>query len=659
MARQRGASQPRQRADAPRIRATTTTRPLPGAPPRNASVTVGPRAAKTTVRLNAAPTEVKTRTIMPIKSVQAAPPTPPPLMPATAPARTQSAPRVSAPPSVAPNRVAPTDAAVARRYATTYDRAYALVAPWVYRGWLIVMTALLAWALLWLQNRLGAVPEHPSTWQRGVQWAELIWLTPVPLAVALWLGWFIFAEVPRRDPQLTPVPWVATAHTLAATQATATRGVATNAPSGKAKRRPAPTARRPARLIFRFVTRGDNLDVLHASVMATQQTMLAYAQRSGKAVSPYGVEVVSEHDIPLPATATEAQAVSYIRLFVVPPGFATATGSSFKARALTYLQMQSQPQPEDWYLYLDEESVVTIGLIAGVYRFVERAERATRAGRRARVIGQGAILYQGGSWFFRGADALRTADDMGRFRLQYALGAPLFGVHGSYIVVRGRDDQQLSFDVGHRLSLTEDAAWALRAWSKGYRFGWVDGYLCEQPPQRVGDFVGQRARWLTGIRQVIADGETPLRYRLCLAAFTALWQISFLPFLVAVAALIAHIAPFTWMRLPSDFAWATFVLAYLQGAHLQATRHVRLAHAARQATARQRAGAVAMWGLERLSAWAMTFCYIWFALLEALSVLFSLAPRRGFFVIQKPTLMAGAEVTAMAREAPLPLVGQT
>ncbi len=564
---------------------------------------------------------------------------------------------------------APAGQPLAQRLAFVYERAYPVVAPWVYRAWLIVMTALLAYALFWLQNRLGAVPEHPSVWQRGVQWAELIWLTPVPLAIALWLGWFIFAVVPRRDPALLPAPWVTVATSTVGPAPQTAANIATMADSATKvpdEPRDSQMGRRPARLIFRFVTRGDNLDVLHASVVAAQQTMRAYAQRIGKAIAPYGVEVVSEHDIPLPETPQDAQSVSSTRLFVVPPSFATGAGSSFKARALTYLQTQAQPQPEDWYIYLDEESVVTLGMIAGVYRFVERAERAARAGKQARVIGQGAILYQGGAWFFRGADALRTADDMGRFRLQYALGAPLFGVHGSYIVVRGRDDRQLSFDVGQRLSLTEDAAWALRAWSKGYRFGWVDGYLCEQPPQRVFDFVGQRARWLTGIRQVIADGETPLRFRLCLAAFTALWQISFLPFLVAVAALIAHIAPFAWMRLPSDFAWATFVLAYLQGAHLQATRHVRLAPATEQATPgaaptmaiRRWAPTVAIWSLERLSAWAMTFCYIWFALLEALSVLFSLAPRRGFFVIRKPTLTRGAAELA-PREAPLPLAGQT
>jgi len=83
-----------------------------------------------------------------------------------------------------------------------------------------------------------------------------------------------------------------------------------------------------------------------------------------------------------------------------------------------------RPQLEDWYIYLDEESLVDEKLLAGVYRFVRRSiEREARAQLSKKIhhpaglIGQGAILYQGGSWFFRGADALRTADDLGRFRL--------------------------------------------------------------------------------------------------------------------------------------------------------------------------------------------------------------------------------------------------
>ena len=263
-----------------------------------------------------------------------------------------------------------------------------------------------------------------------------------------------------------------------------------------------------------------------------------------------------------------------------------------------------------------------------------------REQQRPCPVGQGAILYQGGDWFFRGADALRTADDLGRFRLQYALGVPIFGIHGSYIVVRGQDDAALSFDVGTRNSLTEDAAWSLRAWAHGWRFAWVGGYLYEQPPQSVADFVRQRARWLAGIRRVVRDDTVPLRYRLCLGLFTALWQLSCFPFLVAVASLLAHIAPFPWMRLPADFAWAAYVLAYIIGGDRAAAR--------RRHSANPTPLDVPAWmprwlrptwrPLMRVCAWALALGYLWYALLEAAGVLWSLWVGREFFVIRKPNL---------------------
>ncbi len=470
---------------------------------------------------------------------------------------------------------------------------------WIYRLWLAATTVALTAALLWLQHLLGAVPAHPSRVQIVIQWAELIWLVPVPLALALWLGWMIFAEAAQPDPPLTDVPLF--------TQRRAGGTVA-------------------ARLVFRFATHGENVEVLRASIAAVHAAFAGYRDAAG----PYRIEVVSERPLDLRDDS------GLMALVIVPNSYETPAHSRYKARALAYLQAQTHPRAEDWHIYLDEESEVDAAFLAGVYRFIRRGS----AQRRQRpLIGQGPILYQGGSWFFRGADALRTADDLGRFRLQYALGLPIFGVHGSYIVLRGRDDARLSFDVGPRNSLTEDAAWALRAWARGYRFAWVEGYLREQPPQRLRDFIRQRARWLAGIRLVIGDAAVPLRYRALLAGFTALWQLAFIPFVVAVAALVQHIAPFAWMRLPADFAWATFVLAYLQGAHVQAAHPASSTRSQPARDSRLAASVRVMTTLlARLSAWAMALCYIWYALLEALGVLSSLLPRRGFYVIRKPAL---------------------
>src|SRR5260221_2144477 len=409
-----------------------------------------------------------------------------------------------------------------------HTRWGALVKRGLYRGVLVIATAVLVYAIVWLQSKVGQSFATYNVAQRAIQWAELIWLAPVPLGVVLWIGWFVFAE--PKQPRMVSVPQV---------------------PIGAA-----PRARRPLRLVLRYVTRGDNVAVLRQSLASARTAFASYSGVAGE----YVLEVVTERHLSLEPD---------VRVVVVPPEYVTPAKSRYKARALSFLQSQADTRPEDWLVYLDEESGISAYLIAGIYEFVAR--HLAHNTSVPRLIGQGGILYQGGHWFFRGADALRTSDDFGRFRIQYALGMPLFGIHGSYIVTPALADGEISFDVGYDNSITEDAAWALRAWSKGWRFGWVRGCVHEQPPQHALDFIRQRARWLSGIRLVLRDPVVPLRFRACLGIFTALWQLSFLPFLVSALSLIYHVRPFAWIRIPAGFARAGLCLAHLLVDHLHTT----------------------------------------------------------------------------------------
>lgn len=491
----------------------------------------------------------------------------------------------------------------------------------IYRVSMLLIAAGLVWVIWRVQEVTGAggtVSYSGAWWQVGLRWLELLWLAPAPLAVALWAGWLIWAEAARRAPAPRPAPDMA---------------VLVDGPA---------IARMPARIVFRFVSRGEQVDTLRASVETARAAMRALpapeTSRRGARQAPYRIEIVT--DRPLPALVAPDCAV-----YVTPEEYQTTARSRFKARALTYLQEVSPPAGDEWRLYLDEESRVDASVVAGIYDFIERAERETaaRGPEAPRRIGQGAILYQGGSAFFRAADALRTGDDLGRFRFQYGLGAPLFGAHGSFLLVRGVDERALTFDVGEANSITEDAAWALRAWARGWRFGWVAGYVREQPPQRVMDFVRQRARWLTGVRLVALDGAVPLGYRLILTIFTTLWQLSFVPLLVTLVALATHIPPVAWMRLPADITWATFMLAYLQGLDTQAAR-----------TARERVWSGPAWlrpfwlVWARAREWLMALGIFWYSLLEMFAVVYSLRRERGFFVIQKPRFTTSAEEAGLS-----------
>src|SRR5258706_9542142 len=120
------------------------------------------------------------------------------------------------------------------------------------------MTMILTLNVCELQSVLDHVHHSTSIWRTLVQWAELSWLAPVPLAIILWLGWFLFAEAVRSNPAPIRVPWLASCTGLLAFK-------------------PA----MPVRLVFRLVTRGDNVEVLRDSVIAIHRAFARYPRAIG------------------------------------------------------------------------------------------------------------------------------------------------------------------------------------------------------------------------------------------------------------------------------------------------------------------------------------------------------------------------------------------
>jgi beta-1,4-mannosyltransferase len=285
------------------------------------------------------------------------------------------------------------------------------------------------------------------------------------------------------------------------------------------------------RLVVVFVSRGDNATALARSVLATE-TLL---QRLNVV---HRIDVVTD----LPVADTISTPGSAVKFHLVPVGYTTINQAKWKARALHYVVEQHRTDEEmydtlpTWVLHLDEESQLTESAVAGI------AEFATTPGNQNR-IGQGEIKYNayqyGSNLILTWADSIRSGDDLGRFRFQYALfKRPLFGMHGSYILAPLAIEQQFGFDLGGRGSVTEDAYFALKCSEQGIKFGWVNGYIREQSPFTLMALIKQRRRWFSGLMMLSFDSEISLKTRLPLMFNTLLWSVAWIGPIVTIVTLI-------------------------------------------------------------------------------------------------------------------------
>jgi egghead protein (zeste-white 4 protein) len=355
---------------------------------------------------------------------------------------------------------------------------------------------------------------------------------------------------------------------------------------------------------FRIISRGDNVDTLLGTIMSIRVEMRE------RPLFRHCVEVVTDLAVDL----GDSEELTH---FLIPPSYRPPDGSRFKARALRYAMEHSDLPDEAWIMHLDEESHLTPSVVAGI-----RTAVAAEEGSGRHRIGQGMVLYHRtleSHPVLTLADSIRTGDDAGRFHFQHRLGVTLFGLHGSFILVRNSVEKAVGFDVGPAGSITEDAFWAMLAMDKGYRCRWVDGYLVEQSPQSVWDFLEQRRRWFQGLILVVRHAQVAVRYRLTLGLTVALWAVSWVGILYVFVNLLVGVTAWLPFRIVGDATWAFYVVTYLVGLklNLDDCPEVGWAH--------------------RLGYYAAQVLLIpVFALLEGVAVLYAIVePEPYFYVIQK------------------------
>ena len=355
---------------------------------------------------------------------------------------------------------------------------------------------------------------------------------------------------------------------------------------------------------FRVVARGENAFRLRSTI---ESIRIELAQLP---LFPYVIEVVTD----LPVDLGNGDELAH---YVVAGDYRTGRDARYKARALAYAMEQSRLPDDSWIFHLDEESHLTPSVVVGIYDAV-REEEASGEHR----VGQGAILYHRDldrRPFLTLADSIRTGDDVGRFYFQHRLGMTIFGLHGSFILVRSDVEKEVGFDFGPEGSITEDSFWALGQMQLSRRCRWVDGYVAEQAPQSVEDFVKQRRRWFLGLVKVVTDAPVGLRWRIPLAVSTIVWSASWIGILYLYVNLLTGFAVPDWVQLCGNVAFATFIATYVVGLRLNLEN----------LPPRSR--------LRTLGLYAAQLALVpAFAALEAAGVIYGLVrPETGFHVIRK------------------------
>jgi len=456
------------------------------------------------------------------------------------------------------------------RHVASGDKSTDTSARWLdFRHCMFVLTGMICavGTLYGVQQFLWPVSHTPHTWE-GTAWsaASVVWLAAFVPAVAEFAGLLIYQH-PRY---------------------------------------PVTDQHIPQFVCWRVVSRGTNTEALSATILRCRTEMQATP------LFRYIIEVVT--DVANPSLPAPADDLAYL---TVPESYRTGRGSLFKARALQYAVEFSPLSAKAWIVHLDEETHPTESGIRGIAKMIDEEERNGRL-----RIGQGTILYHR-SWgehpFLTLADMPRTGDDLGRFHLAHRSGVTLFGLHGSYIVVRNDVEKQVGFDFGPIGSITEDAFWALASMESGHRCRWVDGYMEEQSTQSVKDFMKQRRRWFQGIVKVCLHAPVRLRWRFVLCISTLLWALA--P--ISIGFTIVHFITGGYVNplvtAMADTSFASFIVTSLIGLRVNLTEH----------GIRNRAPRVA---------WSVAFllCMPIFGMIEAGSVAYAiLSPSTGFHVVKK------------------------
>jgi len=327
----------------------------------------------------------------------------------------------------------------------------------------------------------------------------------------------------------------------------------------------------PNFVCWRYVSYGINIEALSASIKACRAAM------KETPLFPYVIEVVMDNNTSMDSLPEAGGDLHYI---IVPKSYETPNGTLAKARALNYA-LENSPLADDAYIWhCDEETWPTKSVIIGTASMISEEEAKLAADPQyIPRVGQGMISYHR-KWsenikltFFTLSDCIRTGSDVGRLYLSMAIGVPLFGLHGSFIVIKNSVEKMVGFDIGPVGSLTEDAWVGTMMMDRGIRCRWVDGYAAEQCTERISDFIKQRGRWFNGLVRTSLHAPASLKWRVVLIISMLVWASAPFAWFYTIGHLIAggYVGPD--VRALANFSLAVYIATTLVGLRFNMKEH--------------------------------------------------------------------------------------
>ncbi|AET32293.1 glycosyltransferase family 2 protein [Pyrobaculum ferrireducens] len=229
-------------------------------------------------------------------------------------------------------------------------------------------------------------------------------------------------------------------------------------------------------------------------------------------------------------------------VLVVPP---EEDGSKY--RAVRWF-VKNYARPDVWYVFLDDDSYpLDTRFLSDIAYY----------GARGYVAGNGVLVPRPGrSPLAYALDWVRWFHDVTIYRFAMELlRRPVFGMHGELLIVRGDVLREIWPAMGD--TVTEDFRFAMELLRRRYKTFQSATRVSIRSPNSLADFVRQRARWASALRDAARYRNTP--YIGLIAAGFALWTA----------------APSTWLYGPSTplLIATIYAAVYLYGS-LKARRYV-------------------------------------------------------------------------------------